>query len=72
MRLTLCAAVALLTLGACGTDNPAASKGSYATGQLPTADSVQRESDIRMADQEAAENRADAEHADSVPTDEGG
>ncbi len=50
MRLPLCAGVAVLTLGACGSDAPPRDGAQYATGQLPTADSVLRESDVHQSD----------------------
>lgn len=66
MRLVIVAIAAAFTLGACGTDDRANSRpeGEYATGELPTADTVQRESDVQIASQEAEQ-----EHEERAPQD---
>lgn len=63
MKLAIVAIAAVLTVGACGADDSANSKpaGEYATGELPTSDTVQRESDLQIASQEDERNQEERE-----------
>lgn len=67
MRLVLSISVVVVLLAACGVDESASRNTSqeYATGQLPTADSVQRDSDDRVDDRVATgdEQNEDEERA---------
>ncbi len=61
MGRAIATSAALLILGACGTDDRASGEtsGQYATGELPTADTVQRESDLHVANQQEDQHRED-------------
>jgi hypothetical protein len=54
MRHAIGAIAAALMLSACGAEDGAngASASAYATGELPTADTVQRDSDVQIASQQ--------------------
>lgn len=58
MRRAIVASAALLILSACGIDDRASGKpsGEYATGELPTADTVQRESEVHVASQQEGQS----------------
>lgn len=56
MRHAIVASAALLMLSACGSDERASGRpADYATGELPTADTVQRDSEVHVASQQEAE-----------------
>lgn len=58
MRHAIVASAALLMLGACGADDRASDgpASDYATGELPTADTVQRDSEVHVASQQEDES----------------
>lgn len=70
MTRAIAFSAAFLVLGACGTDDRAnENTGDYATGELPTADTVQRESDV--PESEAAESDMHVANKEkSTPEDE--
>ncbi len=64
MRHAIVTSAALLMLGACAEDDPASSTpaSDYATGELPTADTV-RESELHVASQQEQEDEREEEHS---------